>query len=95
MSAKFLNSLLLTISISFTAPMLLMSAVWVSTWLFTCLPGLGSLGEIAIDLLRQFLIVFGNGSPWQGMLVISLVCGFVGALFDTYAFYSFQTQRGN
>jgi hypothetical protein len=75
--------------------MLLFSTAWLSTWLFTHLPGLGSFGEMATNLLCQFLIAFGNGSPWQGMLVISLVCGFVGALFDTYAFYSFQSQRGN
>lgn len=95
MSAKFLRSLLLTIFLSFTVPMLLISAAWASIWLFTCVPGLGSLGESTTDLLIQFLVTFGNGSPWQGILAIGLACGFVGALFDTYAFYSFQTQRGN
>jgi hypothetical protein len=29
----------------------------------------------------------------QGMLTISIVCAFVGALFDTYAFYHFPTHR--
>lgn len=95
MSAKFLRSLSLTILISCTVPMLLMLVTWASIWAFTCVPGLGSLAESVINIISQFLVTFGDGSPWQGMVVISLVCGFVGGLFDTYAFYSFQVERGN
>jgi hypothetical protein len=44
-------------------------------------------------MLLDFLYTFGGGCPFQGMLTIAIVCGFVGALFDTYAFYSFRTQK--
>jgi hypothetical protein len=46
-------------------------------------------------MLLAFLDTFGGGCALQGMLTIGLVCGFVGALFDIYAFYSFRTQKGN
>jgi len=46
-------------------------------------------------MLLAFFDTFGSGSAVQGMLTIGLVCGFVGALFDTYVFYSLKTPKGN
>ena len=93
MSSKLLRSLSLAVVLSFFAPMLLMSGSLASTWLLTCVPGLESIGQIPTDLLLEVLDTFGSGCPVQGMLTIGLVCGFVGALFDIYVFYSFRTQR--
>ena len=93
MSSKLLRSLSLAVVLSFFAPMLLMSGSLASTWLLTCVPGLESIGQIPTDLLLGVLDTFGSGCPVQGMLTIGLVCGFVGALFDIYVFYSFRTQR--
>ena len=93
MSLKFLHSLSLAVVLSFFAPMILMSGSLASTWLLTCIPGFGSIGQIPTDMLLEFLDTFGGGCPIQGMLTIGLVCGFVGALFDTYAFYSFRTEK--
>ena len=73
--------------------MILMSGSLASTWLLTCIPGFESIGQIPTDMLLEFLDTFGGGCPIQGMLTIGLVCGFVGALFDTYAFYSFRTEK--
>jgi hypothetical protein len=94
-SLNFLRSLSLTVLLSFFAPMLLMSGSLASTWLLTCIPGLNSIGQIPTNMLLTFLDTFGGGCAVQGMLTIGLVCGFVGALFDTYVFYSFRTQKGN
>ena len=94
-SSNFLRSLFLAALFSFFAPMLLMSGSLASTWLLTCIPGLKSIGQIPTNMLLDFLDTFGSGSPFQGMLTICLVSGFVGALFDIYAFYSFRTQKGN
>ncbi len=95
MSSNFLRSLSLTVLLSFFVPMLLMSGSLASTWLLTCIPGLNQLGQIPTNMLLAFLDTFGSGCALQGMLTIGLVCGFVGALFDIYVFYSFRTQKGN
>jgi hypothetical protein len=93
--SNFLRSLSLAVLFSFFAPMLLVSGSLAGTWLLTCIPGIGSIGQISTDLLLDFLDTFGGGRPVQGILTIGLVCGFVGALFDIYAFYSLRTQKGN
>lgn len=95
MSSNFLRSLFLAALFSFFAPLLLVSGSLASTWVLTCIPGLESLGQIPANMLLAFLDTFGNGCAVQGMLTIGLVCGFVGALFDIYVFYSFRTQKGN
>ena len=95
MSFELLRSLSLAVVLSFFAPMLLMSGSLASTWLLTCIPGLGSIGQIPTDLLLNVLGTFGGGCAIQGMLTIALVCGFVGALFDIYAFYNFRTLKGH
>lgn len=93
--SKLLRSLSLAVIFSFVAPMLLMSGSLASSWLLTFIPGLGSIAQIPTNILLAILDTFGEGSAFQGMLTICLVCGFVGALFDIYAFYSFRTQKGN
>ena len=95
MPSKLLRSLSLAVVVSFFAPMLLMSGSLASTWLLTCIPGLESVGQIPTNLLLDVLGTFGSGCAVQGMLTIGLVCGFVGALFDIYAFYNFRTLKGN
>jgi hypothetical protein len=94
-SSNFLRSLSLAVLLSFCAPMLLMSGSLASTWLLTCIPGLGSMGQMPTMMLLAFLDTFGGGSAVQGMLTIGLACGFVGALFDIYAFYSLRMQKGS
>ncbi len=75
--------------------MLLVSGSLAGTWLLTCIPGLGSISQVTTEMLLNFLATFGSGCAFQGTLTIGLVCGFVGCLFDIYAFYSSQSPRGN
>lgn len=94
MSSNFLRSLALAVFFSGIAPTIPISGFLASTWVISCIPGLESIGQFTTRMLLAFLDTFGSGCAWQGMLIISLVCAFVGALFDIYTFYSFQS-KGN
>lgn len=90
---NFLRSLLLTIILSFLTPMFLIGGVLLMLSLMGYVPGLQAVAEAIANHILQFLIVFGSGTATKGMLVISLTCVFVGALFDTYAYYRCQILR--
>ena len=91
---NFLRSLLLTSLLSFAAPILLIGGIWVILCAIAFLPGLESISQSQTEMLIQFLATFGSGQPRQGLWVIGLTCSLVGALFDIYAFYRYQTLRG-
>ena len=84
---NFLRSLLLTIIFSFVAPMLLVGGLLLAISLISYIPNLEKISEAIAWRVMQFLATFGSGTPLRGILVISLTCGFVGALFDMYAYY--------
>ncbi len=92
---NFLRSLLLTIVLSFIAPLFLVGGTIVSVSLIGYLPGPEGIAEAIAEQILQFLATFGSGNPLRGLVVISLTCSLVGALFDTYAFYRYQTLRGH
>jgi hypothetical protein len=90
---NFLRSLLLTIIFSFVAPMLLVGGLLLTTSLIGYIPSLQGISSAIAWRVMQFLATFGSGTPLRGILVISLTCGFVGALFDMYAYYRCQILR--
>lgn len=92
---NFFRSLLLATFFSFAAPMLLVGAILAGLFPVSYVPGLEIVGQAGIESILNFLAIFGNGCPVEGMLAIALTCGFVGAIFDTYAFYKYQMLRGN
>ncbi|MBW4618660.1 MAG: hypothetical protein KME17_04635 [Cyanosarcina radialis HA8281-LM2] len=92
---NFLRSLVLAIVMSFLAPTLLVAGLLTSLSVASYLPGIEIIGQTAIAQVLHFLATFGNGCPWEGILVIGLTWSFVGALFDTYAFYRYQSWRSN
>ncbi|MES1021844.1 hypothetical protein ABN584_02925 [Gloeocapsa sp. BRSZ] len=92
--SNFLRSLLLSIILSFIVPMLIIGAVLVSTSIVGYIPGLHGISQAIANQVLVFLATFGSGSPVDGLLVISMTCSLVGALFDTYAFYRYQNLRG-
>jgi len=92
---NFLRSLLLTIIFSFVAPMLLVGGGLVGVSVISYIPGLQTTGQAIVAQLVQFLATFGSGNPFRGLVVISMTCSLVGALFDTYAFYRYQNLRGD
>lgn len=90
---NFLRSLLLTTAFSFIAPMFFFGGVLVFLNVSGYVPGLQALTEKIPTHILHFLATFGTGSPINGLFVISLTCGFVGALFDIYAYYRCQILR--
>lgn len=92
---NFFRSLLLTSILSFAAPILLVGGTLAGLSLISYIPGLAIIGQSGAESIWKFLVIFGTGCPIQGMLTIGMTCGLVGAMFDTYAFYRYQTLRGN
>jgi len=92
---NFLRSLLLTIIFSFVAPMLLVGGGLVGVFVLSYIPGWQTTGQALVAQLVQFLATFGSGNPFRGLVVISMTCSLVGAMFDTYAFYRYQNLRGD
>lgn len=93
MFTNFLRSLLLTVIFSFAVPMFLVGGVLLLLTLIGYFPGLQELAEVSATRIVHFLAIFGSGTAFRGLLVISLTCSFVGALFDTYAYYRCQILR--
>ncbi len=90
---NFLRSLLLTIFFSFSAPMTLVGGLLFFLPLIGHFPALQGATEASATRIMHFLAVFGSGHPLHGLVIISLTCSFVGALFDTYAYYRYQILR--
>ncbi|MEQ8972886.1 MAG: hypothetical protein RIE73_21105 [Coleofasciculus sp. C1-SOL-03] len=85
-----IRSLALTTLLSFTAPVVLFMGFFAFLCTLSWVPGLETLGQTGANDVLQFLAIFGNGCFVEGLIVIGLTCSFVAALFDTYAFYSYQ-----
>ncbi len=91
--SNFFRSLILTTIFSFLAPVFLIGGLLVVLSLFSYVPGLqGMISAVSIQILH-FLATFGTGSSLNGLFIISLTCGFVGALFDIYVYYRYQILR--
>ncbi|ADI64239.1 hypothetical protein [Trichormus azollae] len=90
---NFLRSLLLTTIFSFIAPIFFVGSTLVFLCLSVYVPVLQGLTEDIPTQIFHFLATFGTGSPMNGLFVISLTSGFVGGLFDIYAYYRYQILR--
>lgn len=92
---NFLRSLALTVFLCFVAPFAVVAVFLAAIVGIGYVPGFETAGQAGINQLSQFLAVFGSGCPFEGILVIGLTCGLVGALFDTYSFYRYQMLNDN
>ncbi|MCC5639491.1 hypothetical protein LC593_27430 [Nostoc sp. CHAB 5844] len=90
---NFLRSLLVTIIFSFVAPIFLVGGILLLLAVIGYMPGLQTVTEASAAGILHFLAIFGSGTPLHGLLVIGLTWSFVGALFDTYAYYRCQILR--
>lgn len=93
-SRAFFRSLLLTSTLSFVAPVLLIGIAIASLSLINYIPITEVISRCATERFVQFLTTFGDGSAIEGTVVIGLTCSLVGVLFDTYAFY-YQCLRNS
>ncbi|MEI6446106.1 MAG: hypothetical protein WCO29_24000 [Nostocales cyanobacterium ELA583] len=88
--SNFFRSLILTTIFSFLVPVFLVGGILLALSLFGHIPGLqGMISDVSIQILH-FLATFGSGSSLNGLFIIGLTCGFVGALFDIYVYYRYQ-----
>ncbi len=93
MSPTFIRSLLLTSTFSFALPIILIGLLLGVLSAIEQIPLATVIAQAGAEKLLQFLAVFGSGDAFQGVLVIGLTCGLVGALFDAYAFRRHQNLR--
>ncbi|WP_293096523.1 hypothetical protein [Moorena sp. SIOASIH] len=92
---NFLRSLVITILLSFMAPVALVIGLLAGFGIIGYIPALTGFGLTATTELLKFLTIFGNGSPIQGVLVIAFTCSLVGALFDLYACARYHNLNDN
>ncbi|WP_414574615.1 hypothetical protein [Anabaena sp. CCY 9402-a] len=90
---NYLRSLMLTIIFSFVTPFVVIGGILLFLAVGGYIPLLQELATISATGILNFLTIFGNGSIMNGILAISLTCGFVGGLFDTYVYYRYQILR--
>ncbi len=88
---NYLRSVVLTILLCFLAPIAVVIALFAALGVMSYIPGFESAGQTATTQVLQFLATFGSGCPFQGIMTIGSTCSVVGALFDTYAFYRYQS----
>lgn len=88
-----LRSLILSGIFSFLLPLLLIGVILGSLTLINYVPWLEPVSHDGIEQVLNFLLIFGSGSAIRGIVIIGLVCSLVGILFDTYAFYRYQSLR--
>ncbi len=91
--SNLFRSLLLSVLLSFVAPVLFLGAVLGSLLTLSYIPGIALLGQMGQELMLSFLSTFGEGYPLQGALTIGVTCGMVGGLFDVFNFCLYQDVR--
>lgn len=83
---SYIRSLLLAVLLSFLTPIALIGSAIIILLCIGSVPGLMLFGQACATQLLYFLATFGNGSAWEGVIVIGCACAVVGGLFDTYIF---------
>ncbi|MCG8366977.1 MAG: hypothetical protein MJA27_27045 [Pseudanabaenales cyanobacterium] len=84
----------MTIVISFLTPLGLVGALLLVLLGISQISPLSSFSQSSIARIQDFLAVFGSGHTLQGLFVIGLASSVVGALFDVFNFYRYQSLRG-
>jgi len=84
-------SLFLAAFMSFAAPVILISCAIAVFFVIGYVPGFGELSSQMTSYILEFLAVFGDGNPLQGIITLGLTGGIVGVLFDTLILYRYQS----
>lgn len=90
--SNFLTSLVLAALMSFAAPVVLFGTILGVLSLAGFVSGF-IVFEQAISYISEFLAVFGNGKPVQGLMTLGLTVSVVGVLLDISNFYRYQSLR--
>ena len=84
----------MTIVISFLTPLGLVGTVLLVLFGIGQISPCLNFSQSNIQRIQDFLAVFGSGHTLQGLFVIGLASSIVGALFDIFNFYRYQSLRG-
>ena len=85
-----LVSLILTSLVSFAIPIVSCFSILGSLYLISRVDVIGLWGLSAYENTWQFFAIFGEGSPWIGILTIAFAAAFVGFIFESLNFYRYQ-----
>lgn len=88
--SNLFRSLSVSLILSFLTPCVFITIIFGIFSTLTCVPDIGYIGQIGINSVKAFLVIFGSGYPLQGMIIIGMACSAVGGLFDLYNFYLYQ-----
>jgi hypothetical protein len=93
---NYVRSLLLTVLISFAAPIAILGIGLAGLSISSHFPGVAAIAQLTFQQMLIFLRIFGSGSAINGLFIIGITCGIVGGLFDTYTYcqsYRYQHVR--
>ncbi len=91
--SNFFLSLTLAALISFTAPVILVGFILALLLIASCFPALALWSNSGAVHIVEFLAIFGNGKPLQGILTLGLTVSIVGVSLDALNFYRYQSLR--
>jgi hypothetical protein len=89
----FFLSLFLTASMSFALPVVLFGSVLGFLTLTSYIPGFLALSNQGTLYMLNFLAVFGDGKPLQGVITLGVTVSIAGILLDVLNFYRYQSLR--
>jgi hypothetical protein len=89
----FFLSLFLTASMSFALPVVLFGSVLGFLTLTSYVPGFLALSNQGTLYMLNFLAVFGDGKPIQGIITLGVTVSIAGILLDVLNFYRYQSLR--
>jgi hypothetical protein len=89
----FFLSLFLTASMSFALPVVLFGSVLGFLTITSYVPGFLALSNQGTLYMLNFLAVFGDGKPIQGVITLGVTVSIAGILLDVLNFYRYQSLR--
>ncbi|MEM7592520.1 MAG: hypothetical protein AAF383_13525 [Cyanobacteria bacterium P01_A01_bin.83] len=92
MSNLFL-SLFLAAFMSFAAPAILIGGMLGLLVLISYIPGFMEVSNQGTIYILDFLMIFGDGKPIQGIITLGITVSIVGILLDILNFYRYQSLR--
>ena len=92
MSNLFL-SLFIAGVVSFSALAMIVGCTLGFLTFISYLPGFLEVGSLATNSVLNFLAVFGNGKPIEGIITLGLTLSIVAILLDILNFYRYQSLR--
>ena len=91
MSNLFL-SLFLAAVMSFSALAILVSCTLGFLTFISYIPGFFEISSLATNSVLNFLAVFGNGNPVEGIITLGLTLSIVAVLLDIFNFYRYPIR---